>query len=146
MLSIFFGEREKEIYNPSIYFDHQYEDEWITSDLARQMIREVDRSEVVTSHVIESPVLGGIGPKELSGGVKALMLMAFDESGHVFNASACGDNCAEWILKLAREKDLTITLHHIMKFLHLQEEIRILNTDEVVSNFRDYARIAMQFV
>lgn len=28
-----------------------------------------------------------------------LMLMAFDESGKVFNASACGDNCAKWILE-----------------------------------------------
>lgn len=49
--------------------------------------------------MIDSPVRGPISTKELSGGVKTLMLMAFDESGKVFNASACGDNCAKWILE-----------------------------------------------
>lgn len=49
--------------------------------------------------MIDSPVLGPISTKELSGGVKPLTLMAFDESGKVFNASACGDNCAKWILE-----------------------------------------------
>lgn len=42
--------------------------------------------------------------------------MAFDNSGKIFNASACGDNCAPWICKIAKSKDLTINLHHIMDF------------------------------
>ena len=43
--------------------------------------------------------------------------MAFDDSGKkIFNASACGDNCAKWILRIAGKKNLTINLHHIMDF------------------------------
>ena len=39
---------------------------------------------------------------EASGGVKTLILMSQD-SDHVFNASAYGDNCAKWIFKIAEE-------------------------------------------
>ena len=31
-------------------------------------------------------------------------------------ATACGDNCAKWILEIAKQKDLTICLSHIMEF------------------------------
>lgn len=46
--------------------------------------------------------------KELLGSVKTLMLMVFDQSGNVFNASVCGDDCAKWILSIAKTKDLYI--------------------------------------
>lgn len=35
------------IYNPVIYFKNTYTDEWITDKLSREMIRDVDRSEVI---------------------------------------------------------------------------------------------------
>ena len=116
MLKIYLGEMEEAIYHPPTYFDNRYEDEWLTTPLAAEMIRDIDQSEVISAHLIESPVLGPISPKELSGGVKTLLLMAFDDSRKVFNASVCGDNCAKWILKLGREKDLTINLRHVMVF------------------------------
>ena len=36
--------------------------------------------------------------------------------GRIFNASACGNNCAKWILEIGKRKDLTINLRHIMNF------------------------------
>ena len=39
-----------------------------------------------------------------------------DTPEHIFNASACGDNCASWILKIAQKKDLTIRLGYLMYF------------------------------
>ena len=92
VLSIYLGKMEEAIYYPPVYFDNQYEDQWITEELSVAMIRDVDKSEVIGPHLIESPVLGPISVKEISGGVKTLILMAFDRSGEVFNASACGDN------------------------------------------------------
>ena len=100
MLNIYLGKMDEAIYYPPTYFDNRYEDEWITEELSVEMIRDVDRSAVVSSDLIESPVLGPISVKELSGGVKTLMLMAFYDSGKIFKASACGDNCAKWILKI----------------------------------------------
>ena len=37
------------------------------------MIKDVDKSDVIGPQVIDSPVLGGISPRELSGGVKTLI-------------------------------------------------------------------------
>ena len=76
MLNIYLGEMKEAIYHPPTYFDNMYEDEWITDLLSVKMIKDVDKSEVIGPHLIESPVLGPISPKELSGGVKTLMLMA----------------------------------------------------------------------
>lgn len=144
MLSIQFGPCENEIYNPPVYFDNQYEDAWITEPLTKEMIRDIDKSEVIGPHLIESPVLGPISVREISGGVKTLILMAFDTSGKVFNASSCGDNCAKWIVRIAQQKDLKIVLHHTMDFSGIEGfSARIINTNTVVGNFSDYLKEAI---
>lgn len=146
MLKIYFGEMQGEIYNPPLYFANQYEDEWITNPLSVEMIRDVDKSVVVSAHVIDSPVLGGIPPLQLSGGVKTLILMAFDDSGEVFNASAGGDNCAKWIVEIAKKKDLTITLHNIMNFEGLPIEAEILNDGRIICGYSEYLDAAIDLL
>ena len=146
MLNIYLGNMEDAIYYPPTYFDNRYEDEWITEELSAEMIKDVDRSIVVGPRLVESPVLGPISVKELSGGVKTLILMAFDSSGKIFNASACGDNCAKWILKIAENKELTINLRHIMNFGAGPLEARILNTGEIVHSMAEFINIAGDYV
>ena len=146
MLSIYLGDMSEAIYHPPTYFDNTYEDEWITKPLSVEMIKDVDKSEVIGAHLIESPILGPISPKELSGGVKTLMLMAFDESERVFNASVCGDNCSKWILQIGKSKHLTINLRHIMNFGRGEFEIKILNTGQVVHNRKEFVEIAGEYV
>ena len=139
MLKIVFREVENTIYHPPTYFDNQYEDEWITDPLAVVMIKDIDKSDVVGTHLIQSPVLGPISTKEISGGVKTLILMAFDKSGKIFNASACGDNCAKWIVEIGKKKDLTINLHHVMDFSSVTEfEALMLNTGVIVHSYEEY--------
>ncbi|MCC8047368.1 MAG: DUF4869 domain-containing protein [Clostridiales bacterium] len=145
MLNIYLGEMEDAIYHPPVYFDNQYEDEWLLDDLSRMMIADVDKSEVVGPHLIESSVLGPISPASLSGGVKTLILMAFDDS-HIFNASACGDNCAKWILKIADNKELKINLLHLMNFGDRAFEIKILNNGKTVHNMQEFAEEAIYYV
>lgn len=133
------------IYNPPVYFKNTYMDEWITDDFSREMIKDVDKSIVLDSGVIDSPVLGKIPPVSLSGGVKTLILMQNDD-GEIFNASACGDNCAKWILKIAEKKDLTINLRHVMEFGDEPFTIKVLNTGEFVHNMYDFLRNAANYV
>lgn len=146
MLNIYLGNMEEAIYYPPVYFDNRYEDEWLTEKLSVSMIKDVDHSEVISPHLIESPVLGPISPKQLSGGVKTLILMAFDTSDKVFNASACGDNCAKWILNISQTKDLTINLRHIMNFGEQSFEAKILNTGEIVHDMSEFVDIAGEYV
>lgn len=118
------------------YFDNVYEDEWIEDEFVKEMIQDVDSSSVISPHVIESPVLGAITPKELSGGVKVLILMLKDDS-FVYNMSNCGNNCAKWILKIAEKKDLTVYLQHILRF-EGTFEIQIMNSGKIVHNPEEY--------
>lgn len=145
MLNIYFGDMEQAIFNTAVYFKNSYEDAWITEELSREMIMDVDKSEVLDSGVINSPVLGMIPPVNLSGGVKTLILIEH-EPEKIFNASTCGDNCAKWILKIAKDKDITINLRHIMDFGDAEFEARILNTDEIVHNMEELIPIAGLYV
>lgn len=145
MLSIFFGDMPEAIYNTSVYFKNQYKEKWITDKLSVEMIKSVDRSEVLDANAIKSPVLGIISPVGLSGGVKTLILIANDRK-HIFNASTCGDNCAKWILKIAEYRDITINLRHIMDFGKKKFKIKVLNTDEIVTNMEELLHSAYKFV
>lgn len=139
MLNVTFGDMfntENYIYDTALYFDNVFQDKWITSDLGKAIIKDIDKSEVVSAHVIESPVLGAITPTELSGGVKTLLLMAFDNS-KIFNASTCGNNCAKWILKLGQDKKLLINLRHVMDFGSDDFKIKVTNTDKIVHNMSE---------
>ena len=119
-----------------MYFDNVYEDEWIEDSFVKEMIQDVDYCTVISSHVIDSPILGAITPRELSGGVKVLILMLKDDS-FIYNMSNCGDNCAKWILKIAEKKDLTVYLQHIMRF-EGEFKIQIMNTGKIVCNSAEY--------
>lgn len=69
MLNIYYGDMPEAIYNTAIYFKNTYEDEWITDDLSRQMIQDIDQSKVIGPRVIDSPVLGAITPREFKDSI-----------------------------------------------------------------------------
>lgn len=145
MLKIFFGNKKEAIYNTSVYFKNSFLDEWITDPFSVEMINAVDKSTVVAPHLIESPVLGPISPKELSGGVKTLILIYKDRS-HLFNASNCGDNCSKWLLKMAENEDITINLRHLMDFGNGTFEIEVLNNGKIVQNMTELVDVAGEYV
>lgn len=145
MLSIYLGDMDNAIFHPPTFFDNTYKNEWITNPLSKKMILDVDKSTVIGTHLIESPVLGPISTLQLSGGVKTLMLMAFDENNNVFNAT-CGDNCAKWILEISNHKDLTINLRHIMNFGKKPFEAKILNTGQIVHNMLEFVLVSGDYV
>ena len=91
MLNIYFGDMLEAIYDTSVYFNYTYEDEWLTTDFAKEVIKKKDKSNVLGPHAIESPVLGVIPPENLSGGTKTLLLME-NAPEEIYNASTCGDN------------------------------------------------------
>lgn len=145
MLNIYYGEMEEAIYNPAVYFKNTYKDEWITDDFTKAMILDIDKSVVVGPRIIDSPVLGGITPRELSGGVKTLILVHHVQE-KIFNVSTCGDNCAKWLLKMGEEREVTINLRHLMDFGENTFSIRIINTDQVVHSMAELVPIAGMLV
>ena len=147
MLNIIYGDVKNSIYNTNVYFKNSYEPEWLDAELAKKMIKDIDDSEVLSGECINSPVLGQIPPERLSGGVKTLLLI-LNEPDRIFNASTCGDNCAPFILKLAKKKNLTINLRHLMDFgkKKFPVDVKVLNTGDVVHSMEELMPIAFQFV
>lgn len=145
MLKIMYGEVEGAIYNTAVYFKNQYKKDWIISPNGIEMIKDIDSSEVLGSGAIDSPVMGIISPERLSGGVKTLLLIDHVPD-KIFNASTCGDNCAKWLLRLGREKDVVINLRHIMDFGDDEFEIMILNSGKIVHNMDELARNVGRYV
>ena len=145
MLNIRFGDMPEAIYNTSVYFRNSYKDRWITSPFGVSVIKDVDKSEVIDANIIKSPVLGSITPNDLSGGVKTLLLIHYDRQ-HIFNASTCGDNCAKWILEIAKERKVVINLRHLMDFGKDNFRIMVLNTRKIVTNMAELIDEAGEFV
>lgn len=146
MVKIQFGEinTEKYIFNPDIYFNNTYEDEWMSDPVTIEMVKDVDGSDVKGPRLIDSPFLGPIPPERLSGGVKTLILIEHD-SEHIFNASSCGDNCAKWILKIGMEKDVLIRLGYLMDFGTEPFEIFINNLGLVVHSNKELYEAVLDY-
>ena len=47
MLNIYFGDMPEAVYNTAVYFNYTYEDEWLTSDFAKEVIKKIDKSNVL---------------------------------------------------------------------------------------------------
>ena len=131
-------EDENYVFSPDTYFKYNFEEEWFEDELVKEMVQDVDGSAVISAHAIDSPVLGLIAPERLSGGVKALIIM-YKEPELIVNASACGDNCAKWILEIGKRQDLTIRLGYEMEFAE-PFDIYVKNSGNRISTYVDFLR------
>lgn len=118
----------KEILDPNVWFKtHQKDMDLIfQDDLVKQMVADVDESEVYSAYNIKSPILGGINCNGLSTGVKNLICCYW--WNQPIDGALMGDNCYPWLLKIAKMKDVYITVYGIMNF---QEDFEciVLNED-----------------
>lgn len=90
----------------------------------------VDKGVVLGPNAIETRTLGIIPPEKLSSSTKTLLLLLFDAQ-NVYNATNCGDNCAYWILRISKRRDI-INLHRLMNFGNGRFTARVDNTGELV--------------
>ena len=116
------------------------------ANIIKEMVKDVDDSEVVGPYLIISPVLGPIAPTHLSGGVKVLILLLKDPN-FIYNISNCGDNCAKWLLEIGRQKDVTINLRHMMGFGKETEfNIKIKNNGKIVQSMKELIPVASYYL
>ncbi len=132
------------IFSPPTFFDNTYQEEWLDEDFTKAVLKDIDKGSFISHRAVDTEVLGVIPLREIAGGTKTLILMNFDDE-HIFNASACGDNCAKWILEIAKKKDLTINLNHIMHF-EGDFEAKILNNGKIVHNFEEFLYESIEFL
>lgn len=108
---------ERYLYSASAYFDGYYKPEWMDDPIVKQMVKDIDKSKVVSRNVIESPVLGQIPPQWLSGGVKGLILILKETYKREYSSQIFGDNCVPWLVKLGEMVDYTLMIEHPIMFI-----------------------------
>lgn len=146
MLRVYFGSKEKEIYNTEVYFYNQYNKNWVIDEFAKKVIADIDDSVVLGPDEIQNDIFGKFGCNELSAGVKTLLLIK-NMPNKIFNISNCGDNCAKYILELAKDRDITVCLHHYMNFGD-SFEIRVINDGKrkVITNPEELLLLSHEYV
>lgn len=116
MLEIWGGIHSDIITDVDTVFDSFFEPEWLEQNEAKAMVMGIDKSEVLSPHCIESPVLGQIAPTYLQRGVKNLIMMLnMDETEH-FWGQACGENCERWLFEIAKNKKVILHITNVMWF------------------------------
>ena len=146
MLRVYFGSCENEIYNTEMFYENQYDKNWVMDEFAQRVIKDIDDSEVIGPDVIRNDIFGTFGSNELSAGVKTLLLIR-NMPGRIFNISNCGDNCARYILELAKERDIKVTLHHVMDFGEAFE-LKVINERrrKIITDQREYLMLAHHYL
>lgn len=133
MLTIHFGDMDGVVYNTSVYFNNTYSGEWFSDPFAQKMIASADKGTVLGPNAIEAKTMGVVPPEKLSSGLKMLLLMYFLPE-RAYNASNRGDNCARWILAIAKKQDIKISLSHLVDFGGRRFTATIANTGEVTQS------------
>lgn len=149
MLHIYFGHKDDELVMISDYFDGVFEDSWIDTELSKQIISEIDKSTVLYPRVIDSPFLGPITPRELSGGAKGLILMAYDDDllNTYFRGSQFGDNTLPLMLKISENREIHVALNHIYKFpKDMHTNIHIENIDTIIKSYDEWFDLMMKYM
>lgn len=137
MLYIHFGFRDDQIKRPDLYLNNCFEDEWFTDPFVKRICKEVDDTTVHSAYQMENPFFGPINVLKLSMGCKNLILAY--KTDKVIPATFMGDNCAPLLCEIAKQKDLTITLEHIMDFSKCSDfEAHILNIGKHVKSYKEY--------
>lgn len=117
-------------------FRNQYEDEWFDDPFVKDLVMEIDKSEVVSPNLIISPVLGPISFERLSGGVKVLIMLYKMPEMEQW-ASSCGDNCLPAMIHIAKMHDVMVKFSHCPDQFPDDVEVEFIDTGEVARGDRE---------
>lgn len=110
---------------PGIYFDHLLDMSILQDTFVQKLVVEIDKSEVLSNNVIMSPIFGPIPPKQLSGGVKTLIVLYAQDKP--VTGLSLGNNTVSSLLEIADKKDITIYLGHPLEFPKVMNAVCIDN-------------------
>lgn len=99
------------------FFDFEYEDDWFDDPLVKQIVKDIDNTEVISSNMLISPILGSISCRDISGGAKGLILILKCTDHRAFRSTTFGGNCVNWIIALSRSCDFILYMDHCLEFM-----------------------------
>lgn len=146
MLSVLFGrETENTNYCPEIFFNHTYKFEWFEDEIVKQIIKDVDNSEVIGSCVV-SPVLGSIAVEKLSGGCKVLILL-YKVPDFEPDLIWLGQNCESWLARISDLVDCRAVMTGLdLDFRGIDIKFKCLNDNEIITNGADWCTKCYRYI
>lgn len=137
MIKVYFGHRKDTIYNIDVYFDNIYEKEWFDDEFVQSMLLDVDHSKCTGCACIVNQIFGQITPEEISGGVKALIVLYKTDT--VVDLVNCGENCQSWISKIASMKDIEVDMSGVdLTFKNYDISGICLNDNSTIADYKDW--------
>lgn len=127
----------------SAYFDIEFEKEWLTHDFVKKVIKNIDNSQVIEDELLKNEVIGYFSQERLSSGCKALILIY--ELNLKVSGDRMGDNCIPYLLELAEQKEVYISLRHIPEFPQEFNAV-IENTNKNITSFREFVNEYVRLV
>ena len=116
-----------------------YTSEWLNDSNVQQIIEEINHATIIEERIVGQ--YGEIEPAQLSHGVQALILML--KTDEIVWGTACRDNCADWINKISRMKDITLFYEHPMEFKCELNGVCI-DTNKPIYNNDDFMRCYLE--
>lgn len=118
--------------------------EWLASDLAKEIVHGVDKSEVLSPYCIQSPILGQIAPYYLSGGTKSLLIV-LNNYDITLGTASFGDNCAPYLLKIAEKFDFTLYLNSYFRFMDCTPNVICKETGEHITTHKQWDNFLLEY-
>lgn len=119
----------------SEYFNVVFKKDWLKDEFNRRALKVIDNVDIIADELLHNELLGFLTPRELSTGVKTLMLV--NTLNMKVNGARMGDNCYPLLCELADKKDVYIRLKH-MPELDGTLNAYIINTKKYTKNWSDY--------
>lgn len=142
--------KESELPNPindffASWFNSHYTEEWVTTEFASRVIKEIDKCKLINWRFMDSEVLGAIPVRRLSGGSKTLIMIE-QQVPYAVNSSSMGDNCAPYLEYISNIVDVHMYYKYAFKFTDTQVAIYPnLNNLKVVGDDAIYRERAMNY-
>lgn len=149
MIKVFFGMNWEANNCPDDYFKYKWKEVWFEDEMVKQMVKDIDNTEVLSPHCMLSPVFGQIPPERLSGGVKTLIMLLKDDT---FNPDlvVLGEDCSKWLAKIGEIKDITVSMGGYDLFIDEPDDYPVnalcLNDGSKINNAWEWYLKANEFV
>lgn len=140
MLKLWIGHNDKSLGTPRAFFMYKFDMSYLETDFSKEVVRSIDKSEVVSRNLIQSEVLGAIPPSMLSNGVKTLLVSKYYSDSVMVNFATMGENCLPYFFRVAMEKDVVACMDcfYIPYNFGYVGGIKILNDGSVVTNDSEF--------
>jgi hypothetical protein len=110
------------------------------------MVKDVDETELVSSKLAYDYMGDAMHPRDLSSGVKCLILM-YKVDCVLINGNKMGNNCAKWLIEIGKLRDCYMTLAYYMAFnRYLKSKdsefvVEVINRKIITRTFSEYKKL-----